>query len=173
VTTGHVVLVGLSGSGKTTIGRRLATRLERPFVDTDDLIVQHAGKPIPDVFANDGEAVFRAIERQCVAEALAAPPSVIATGGGAPIDPTTRQALWHGNTVVWLDAPVEALVTRVGEAGAGRPLLRGGAATRLETLRQEREHVYATAHLRLDTGALSAAKAVEAILSTLLAVAKQ
>jgi shikimate kinase len=169
VTTGHVVHVGLSGSGKTTIGRLLAARLERPFVDTDDLIVRHAGRPIPEVFATDGEATFRAIERECVAEALAAAPSIIATGGGAPVDPTNRRALWDGNTVVWLDAPVEALVTRVGEAGAGRPLLSGGAATRLETLRREREHVYAAAHLHLDTGALSTADAVNAILSTLLA----
>jgi shikimate kinase len=163
----HVVLVGLSGSGKSTIGRLLARRLGRAFVDTDDLIVERAGKPIPAVFAQDGEAEFRRIEREAVAAALERPPAVIATGGGAPVDEGNRRALWDGNLVVWLDAPVEVLVSRVGEAGTGRPLLADGPAARLAALRAAREAIYATAHLRVDTAALDTAAAADAILRAL------
>jgi len=163
----HIVLVGLSGSGKSTIGRALAERLGRPFLDTDALIVQRAGKPIPQVFAEQGEAAFRAIEREAVAEAAANPPAVIATGGGAPVDPDNRRALWDGNLVIWLDAPVEVLTGRVGGAGPGRPLLAGDAATRLQELRAAREPTYSTAHLRVDTAALDIPAAVETILAHL------
>jgi shikimate kinase len=162
-----VALVGLSGSGKSTVGRALADRLRRPFVDTDDLIVARAGKPIPQVFAERGEPTFRALEREAVADAVTRPPAVIATGGGAPVDPDNRRALWTGNLVVWLDAPLETLTRRVGSAGAGRPLLSGGAATRLQELRAAREPVYTAAHLRLDTAALDVPAAVEAILQHL------
>jgi len=161
--TGHIVLVGLSGSGKSTIGRRLAARLGRAFVDTDDLIVARAGKPIPRVFAEDGEQVFRAIERDAVAEAVGREASVIATGGGAPMDQQNRMALWDRTYVVWLDAAVETLVRRVGRGGAGRPLLAGSASERLTALRAEREAVYAGAHLHLDTTALTTGDAVETI----------
>jgi shikimate kinase len=147
----HVVLVGLSGSGKSTVGRLLAARLGRVFVDTDDLVVALAGCSIPDLFASEGEKAFRAVERRAVAGAVGGPPAVIATGGGAPTDETNRAALWEGNLVVWLDAPVEVLATRVGVAGAGRPLLAGGAAERLAGLAEARRPVYATAHLRLET----------------------
>ena len=147
----HVVLVGLSGSGKSTIGRLLAERLGRPFVDTDDLIVQRAGMPIPQLFAERGEPEFRALERAAVAAAIDGPAAVIATGGGAPVDSDNRRLLWDGNLVVWLDAPVAALTRRVGSAGDGRPLLAGGAAERLAALRAAREPVYAQAHLCVQT----------------------
>ena len=159
----HVVLVGLSGSGKSTIGRALARRLGRPFVDTDALIVQRAGKPIPRVFEEHGEPAFRAFERDAVQGALSGPDAVIATGGGAPVDPDNRSALWTGNLVIWLDAPVAALAARVGRAGAGRPLLAGDPMARLEQLRAAREPVYAAAHLRIDTAQLSVPAAVDAI----------
>ncbi|HEU5317870.1 MAG TPA: shikimate kinase [Chloroflexota bacterium] len=164
---GHVVLVGLSGSGKSTVGWTLAARLGRDFVDTDDLIVQRTGRSIPDLFRDEGEAAFRAIERDAVADAVARPAAVIATGGGAPVDPANRRRLWDGGTVVWLDAPVEVLAQRVGQAGAGRPLLSGDAVGRLTALREARESVYAGAHLRLDTEALGIDRVVEAILDFL------
>ena len=145
------MLVGLSGSGKSTIGRLLAERLGRPFVDTDALIVERAGMPIPQLFAERGEPAFRAVEREAVTDAVAGPAAVIATGGGAPVDAENRRLLWDGNLVVWLDAPVEALVRRVGAAGDGRPLLAGGAAERLAALRAAREPVYSQAHLRVLT----------------------
>lgn len=167
MTVKHVVLVGLSGSGKSTVGRALAERLGRLFVDSDDLIVARAGKPIPQVFEEQGEPAFRALERGAVADAVSRPAAVIATGGGAPIDPDNRRALWDGNLVVWLDAPIETLTRRVGRTGAGRPLLSGDAATRLQELRTAREPLYATAHLRIDTAVLDVPKAVEAILQRL------
>ena len=163
----HVVLVGLSGSGKSTVGRLLADRLGRRFVDTDDVIEAHAGKPIPRVFEEQGEATFRKIESAAVEEVLAGEPAVIATGGGAPVDQANRSKLWAGNLAVWLDAPVEVLVRRVGDAGNGRPLLFGDAAGRLARLRAEREAIYAMAHVRLDTTSLCAEQAVDAILKTI------
>ena len=163
----HIVLVGLSGSGKSTVGRRLAERLARPFVDTDDLIVQRAGMPIPQLFAERGEPAFRAIERDAVLDALDGVPAVIATGGGAPVDPENRRHLWEGNLVVWLDAPVEILVDRVGAAGDGRPLLAGGAAERLAALRAERAPIYASSHLHVDTERSGVEGAVDLICQTL------
>jgi shikimate kinase len=145
------VLVGLSGSGKSTVGRALAARLGRPFVDTDALIEERSRMQIPRLFEELGEPAFRAIEREAVADAVGRDASVVATGGGAPIDSENRRLLWDGNLVVWLDAPVEELVRRVGAAGDGRPLLAGGAAERLVALREARAPVYATAHLRVET----------------------
>jgi shikimate kinase len=143
----HVVLVGLSGSGKSTVGRLLAARLGRPFVDTDDLIVAEAGRPIAEIFAQQGEATFRDHERN-------------------------RALLWEGNAVVWLDAPVEVLAERLGAAGAGRPLLAqgpgaGGPAARLAALRAVREAIYATAHARVDTTCLTPRQAVDGIMRLL------
>jgi shikimate kinase len=162
----HVVLVGLSGSGKSTVGRLLGDRLGRPFVDTDDVVVALAGRPIPEIFAAEGEAAFRAVERRAVAWALEGAPGVVATGGGAPLDAANRERLWAGNLVVWLDAPVDVLVRRVG-TGAGRPLLSGDAAARLSRLDEARRPVYATAHLHLVTSGLTPADVAAAIISAL------
>ena len=142
----HVVLVGLSGSGKSTVGRLLGDRLSRPFVDTDDVVVALAGRPIPEIFAAEGEAAFREVERRAAAN---------------------RERLWTGNLVVWLDAPVDVLVRRVGAAGAGRPLLSGDAAARLTRLAEARRPVYATAHLHLVTSGLTPADVATAIISAL------
>jgi shikimate kinase len=133
------------------VGRLLAARLSLDFVDTDEMIVLRERLSIPEIFAHSGEEAFRECERRAVASAVDGPPAVIATGGGAPIDPRNRAALWEGNAVVWLDAPLEALAARVGVAG-GRPLLAGGALERLAQLRAAREPVYALAHLRVHTG---------------------
>ena len=148
----HIVLIGLSGSGKSTVGRQLAVVLGRPFVDTDELITAAAGRPIPQIFAEQGEPAFRALEREAVQRAVSGPPAVIATGGGAPVDETNRRALWQGNAVVWLDAPVDVLALRLGGAGAGRPLLADprGPAARLAALHAARRPVYAEAHVRID-----------------------
>src|SRR5688572_1405187 len=121
--------------------------------------------PIPQLFAQRGEPAFRAVEREAVAEAVAGAPAVIATGGGAPVDAENRRRLWDGNLVVWLDAPVDALVRRVGAAGDGRPLLAGGAAERLAALRAAREPVYAQAHLHVQTEESGIDGTLEAILT--------
>ncbi len=166
-TSPHVVLIGLSGSGKSTVGRLLGARLARPFVDTDDVVVALAGRPIPEIFAAEGEPAFRELERRAVCGVLDGPPAVIATGGGAPVDVANRERLWAGNLVVWLDAPVDVLVHRVGAAGAGRPLLSGAAAERLSHLAASRRPVYAQAHLRLVTAGLTPAAVAAAIISAL------
>ncbi len=139
----HLVLVGLMGAGKTTVGRRCAERLDRAFVDTDELVEALVGRPVSDIFATDGEAVFRDLERTAVADACAAPtPIVIACGGGAVLDPANRAALREHGFVVWLQAASERLAARVG-AGDDRPLLRGGGTRQqLERLAMLRSDLY-------------------------------
>ncbi len=153
----HVVLVGLSGTGKSTVGPRLARRLDLLYVDTDRRVVERAGLPIDQVFATQGEGAFRAYEREAVRDAVAGPRSIIATGAGAPVDPTNRALLWEGNAVVWLDAPLEVLVARLERSDRPgrerRPLLQdGGAAARLPVLLEARRPIYSSAHVRVETG---------------------
>lgn len=126
----HLVLIGLMGAGKTTVGRRCAELLDRGFVDTDDLVTLTAGMAIPEIFATEGEAGFRTRERAALADAIAGPePLVIACGGGAMVDPENRRAVRAAHTV-WLEAEPAVLADRVERDGvAARPLLAGGAAT--------------------------------------------
>jgi shikimate kinase len=123
VSAPHLILIGLMGVGKSTVGRRCAKKLGRPFVDTDDLVETLAGMPVASVFATQGETTFRALESQALADACASPvPSVIACGGGAIVDAANRRKIERAGTVVWLQAPPEVLTERVG-TGDGRPLL--------------------------------------------------
>jgi len=137
----HLVLIGLMGAGKTTVGRRCAEELERAFVDTDDLIVAQAGASVPEIFASEGEHAFRARERAAVVDALASPePLVIACGGGAMVDVENRRAVRDAAFVVWLACAPDELAARVERDGVeSRPLLAGGPTaatlTRLEGLR--------------------------------------
>jgi shikimate kinase len=119
----HLVLVGLMGAGKTTVGARCAARLDRPFVDTDDLVETLAGRTVAELFT-EGEATFRSFERDAVADACASPtPLVIACGGGAVVDSTNRRRLRHSGFVVWLRAEPQVLADRVCGDGVDRPLL--------------------------------------------------
>jgi shikimate kinase len=152
----HLVLVGLMGAGKTTIGEACARRLDRPFVDTDALVELVAQHTVPEIFASEGEARFREREHDAVISAVHAPvPAVIACGGGAVVDPRNRTALRTHGIVVWLRAEPDELARRVGESGAGatRPLLDGRApATTLRRLALVREPAYeAAAHATVDT----------------------
>ncbi len=137
----HLVLIGLMGAGKTTVGRRCAEELGRPFVDTDDLIVTQAGASIPEIFAAEGETAFRARARAALADVVASPePLVIACGGGAMVDGDNRRAVRTDGFVVWLACAPAELAARVERDGTGsRPLLAGGPTaatlTRLEGLR--------------------------------------
>src|SRR5436189_4677896 len=139
----HLVLVGLMGAGKTTVGKRCAEQLARPFVDTDELVVSVAGIPFDELWAAEGEAGFRARERVAVADAAASPaPLVIACGGGAVLDPANRRELRASGFVVWLDADAAVLASRL-EGDDSRPLLAGGdRATTLTRLGHTRAPAY-------------------------------
>ncbi len=155
--SGAVVLVGLSGSGKSTVGRLVAQRLAVPFVDTDDLVATRAGKPVHRIFAEDGEEAFRDLETEVISAVIRpAGACVVATGGGAVLRPANRAALTAGNTVVWLDAPPETLAARLHDHAASpeeRPLLRSDdLVARLAEMVAARGPYYsACATLRLDT----------------------
>lgn len=149
--TGPVVLVGLMGAGKTTVGRLLAARLDVPHVDLDALIEAREGRSVGEIFAADGEPAFREIERRELAAAMNAGACVVSTGGGVVELEENRRVLHSARFVAWLDAPTAALAARVG-GGAGRPLLAEGAETVLGRLADRREAWYASvADLRVDT----------------------
>src|SRR4051812_39818100 len=108
-----IALVGLSGAGKSSVGRRLAERLGWPLLDTDALIERSAGRPIPQIFAEDGEPAFRELEAAALCEALAQPPAVVATGAGIVLREENRALLGSNARVVWLDARTATLVARL------------------------------------------------------------
>src|SRR5689334_495492 len=162
----HLVLIGLMGAGKTSVGARCAERTGRAFVDTDDVVERLAGMPVPEVFATFGEARFRALEREAVADVCASPePLVIACGGGTVVDPENRRRLGAAGYVVWLRAPVDVLVARCGAQDRARPLLAGdprGALTRLLAMREP--SYAAAADLQVDTAERSVDDIVDAVL---------
>lgn len=146
-----IVLVGLMGAGKTSIGRRLAHRLALPFADADDEIARAAGRTIEDIFATLGESVFRDGERRVIARLLGHGPQVLATGGGAFMDQETRARIKATALSVWLRADLHVLVQRTS-GRIGRPLLRGSdPAEVLGRLMAERYPVYAEADVIVDT----------------------
>jgi shikimate kinase len=145
MTAKHLVLVGLMGAGKTTVGRRCARLLDREFVDTDDVVAGSAGMTVAAIFDELGEAQFRELERDAVRDVCASPtPLVIACGGGAVLDAGNRRQLHAAGTVVWLQAPPAVLSGRVGD-GVIRPLLRGGGSATLERLASLRAPAYEAA----------------------------
>jgi shikimate kinase len=162
----HLVLVGMMGAGKSTVGAACAVRLGRPFVDTDEIVASVAGAPVAEVFTRDGEAAFRELEARAVADACAAPtPSVIAMGGGAVLDPDNRKRMRDAGFVVWLQAPPAKLALRVGD-GRSRPLLSDDPASALERLEALRHPAYeAAAHSAIDTAALGVTAVVAAVLA--------
>jgi shikimate kinase len=144
------VLVGTMGAGKTTVGRLLADALGVSFLDSDHAVEGRAGKPVQEIFVDDGEAAFRALEREAVAAALEEHDGVLALGGGAVLDPETR-ALLAGHRVVFLRVGLSDAVKRVG-LGAGRPLLLGNVRARVKQLLDERTPVYeSVARITVDT----------------------
>jgi shikimate kinase len=139
---GHVLLIGMMGAGKSTVGRIVADRMRRPFRDSDADVERRTGKSVPSIFAERGEAAFRAEERTALCTALASGvPSVIAVAGGAVLDPEARRRLRSAGVVVWLDAPPHTLAERVG-SGWGRPLLDEDPAGTLSRLDAVRRPVY-------------------------------
>jgi len=162
-----IVLVGLMGAGKTTIGRRLAAALQLPFVDADVEIASAAGRSIPEIFAERGECEFRRGERQVIARLLAGPVHVLATGGGAFIDPQTRALVKERGTSIWLKAPLDVLMKRVARRD-DRPLLReDDPRAVMERLMQERYPLYAEADLTIESSAGPHNQAAAAIIAAL------
>jgi len=144
----NIYLIGLMGVGKTTVGKEIATLLGYRFLDTDALVEQAAGQSITDLFATLGEPGFRDLESQVLAEVCAYTQLAIATGGGIVGRPENWSYLRHG-VIVWLDVPLEHLIPRL-QADTTRPLLQAtDLATKLESLWQERQLLYAQADLRI------------------------
>ena len=162
-----VVLVGLMGAGKTKIGRRLATRLNLPFFDSDNEIEAAAGESIPEIFRNWGESVFRDGERRVIARLLTQPPHVLATGGGAFMDPVTRAAIAGRGVSVWLRADLDVLLARVSRR-SNRPLLQqDDPRAVLAELIERRYPVYAEADLVIDSGEGPAEQTVSRVIAAL------
>jgi shikimate kinase len=145
-----IVLVGMPGSGKSAVGRRLATRLDLPFVDADEEIEQAAGKPIRDIFKDHGEAYFRDGERKVIARLLGAGPQVLATGGGAFMIPETRDNIRRSGISVWLKAELLLLLRRVSRRNT-RPLLEGDPESALCALMETRYPIYETADISVES----------------------
>jgi shikimate kinase len=159
--TASLVLVGAPGSGKSTVGALLAERWGLPFADVDASIEAQVGKSVAEIFADEGEPVFRAFEEAATAELLREP-GVLALGGGAVLSPATRAAL-RGYRVVWLQVSVPQAVRRVG-LNEARPLLLGNVRGRLVKLLNERTPLYAeVATQAVDTDGLSAVEVADRI----------
>jgi shikimate kinase len=147
-----IVLVGLMGAGKTKIGRRLAARLNLPFFDSDEEIEAAAGETIEEIFANRGEAVFRDGERRVIARLLGGAVHVLATGGGAFMDPGTRRTITARGVSVWLRADLDVLFARVSRR-TNRPLLKTpDPRAVLAELIERRYPIYAEADIAIDSG---------------------
>jgi len=146
-----VALIGMMGAGKSSIGRRLALRLEVPFKDADSEIEAAAGCSIQDFFSRYGEAAFREGERKVIGRLLSEPPHVLATGGGAFVDPVTRARMKDTAVSVWIKAPVDVLLARVARKD-DRPLLKNGDPREvLERLLTERAPIYGEADFTIDS----------------------
>ena len=147
-----VVLVGMMGVGKSSIGRRLSARLGMPFVDADTEIEKAAGMSIPDIFARHGEPDFRSGEARVIARLLDAGPQVLATGGGAFMNEATRDAIKTKGVSIWLSAEFDVLVRRVAKRKNDRPMLQtDDPAETLRQLLKVREPVYALADIAVQS----------------------
>ncbi|MEM9904270.1 MAG: shikimate kinase [Cyanobacteria bacterium P01_D01_bin.44] len=173
----NVYLVGMMGAGKSTVGKRLAEQLGYRFLDTDTVIEQTAGHPISQIFAEQGETVFRDLETQVLNQVSTYPRLVVATGGGMVIKPINWSYLQYG-AVVWLDVPVVQLVTRL-TGDASRPLLQtaeqtteqtADLQTKLEDLLAQRHGRYAQADIRI---AYEAGEGPDAIATRIITALKQ
>ncbi|MDQ7989080.1 MAG: shikimate kinase [Candidatus Dactylopiibacterium sp.] len=161
----NIFLVGLMGSGKTTIGRQLARRMGRAFYDSDHEIVSRTGVRIPVIFELEGEAGFRRREAQVIDELAAEGGVVIATGGGAVLNPDNRRRMRESGWVVYLDVPIAILLERTRH-DTNRPLLQvADPASRLNALRSERDALYREiAHVVVDGSRVNSQIAVNKIL---------
>lgn len=167
--TGHVALVGLSGSGKSTLAPLLASRLGgHVVIDLDRVVERRFGRSVAEVFASEGESAFRAAEREALESALAGPPAVIATGGGAVLAADNRAVLSSSATVVWLRAHPSSLQRRLEGTAEARPLLAGDAGFALTRLSEERDALYAqVADLIVDADGAAPADLADEVVASL------
>ena len=159
----NIALIGMMGSGKSSVGRLLAERLGWEFIDTDAMIVDGAGKSIAGIFADEGEKAFRDLEVQAIASAAGREHCIIATGGGAVLRPENREALWRRCRLVWLKVSADTAVARASQ-GERRPLLESPdpVASARAILRQ-RESLYGLADFSVDTDGLTARETADRI----------
>jgi shikimate kinase len=163
-----IALVGLSGAGKSSVGRALAAQLGWPLLDTDALIVEVAGRDVAQIFAAEGEARFRELESAALRTALESSPAIVATGAGVVLRAENRVLLHERALVAWLDAPTTELIARLRAQDEARPLLQGDdPAVRLEALRAARAALYAeVADIRIATDG----RAIERICQEVIAL---
>lgn len=151
----HLILIGLPGAGKTSHGRRAAKLLQWPFIDLDQRIVALAGKSVPEIFAQDGEPAFRALERAATIALREEPRSIVAPGGGWMMDPANVALVKPAARIVWLQVSPEAAIARMGRRLRTRPLLQtGDPVATLRDLLERRRPRYADADEVIDTEAL-------------------
>ncbi len=168
-----IVLVGMMGVGKSSVGRRLAARLGIPFVDADTEIERAAGMSISDVFARHGEADFRSGEARVIARLLESGPQVLATGGGAVMNPDTRALIKAKGVSIWLGADFELLMRRINKRKNERPLLQtADPAATLRALLAERDPIYAQADITVQSRDVAHDAIVADILAALAAFLK-
>jgi shikimate kinase len=161
----NIVLVGFMGTGKSTVGRLLAARLGRPFVDMDEEIERRAGRPIPEIFAREGEPAFRRLERALVRELSARSGLVIAPGGGIVLDPANVADFARSGLVACLAAAPATILARVGQ-DPHRPLLQGGDPLgRIVALLDRRRDLYEAIPFRIDTDGLAPEAVAERVLA--------
>lgn len=159
-----IVLIGLPGSGKSSVGAILASRLGRDFIDTDEAVEAYCGQDIAALVAQRGWDAFRRIESEVLGDALDRPHAVIATGGGA-VESSVNRQLFARAMVVWLRAAQRNLLVRLTADATARPLLQGDLATRLSELAQARNPLYAKlASCRIETDKLTPKQTADAIM---------
>lgn len=167
-----IVMIGLMGAGKTSVGKRLAAHLDMPFNDADQEIEKAAGKSINDIFAENGEGYFRDGERRVIARLLAESPKVLATGGGAFMNAETRARIAESGISVWLRGDLDTLMNRVGRRD-NRPLLKAANPRAvMEGLIRDRYPVYALADITIESREVAHDLIVEEIVRALLACNK-
>ena len=162
-----IAIVGLMGSGKSAVGRRLAKQLGLTFADSDQLVTKMAGVSITDIFDLAGEAKFRDMEFRAIQNQLQQPPHVLATGGGSFCEPETASLLHKNAIVIWLQASPDTLLKRIGDT-ISRPLLQSGSPIEiLQQLQISRAPFYSKAHIHLNTDGLTKQKTMAMLISAL------